>query len=728
MSEDPRLVSISSNTSLNPEEIARRTFPAARKGVDAEAVRRYLESVADDVRSLLEREAQMRRRVAEAERKAAEPPVLDEATLNRAVGAETARVLQTAHEAASEVVSRAEARAAELVSDAEARADELVREAEAHAAERLAAAEEESTAALESATEEASALTGAAEAEATALSEAAHAEAEELIEAAQDEASALSDTTRQQCRQAVREARRLRKSILSDLTARRHALFVQLEQLRSGRDTLVEVVDTVGESVDLLRERLANAEHDARLAAAEAGDRAEQVTEEEVDTLLEPEIALQLRGELLGDLEAEFEEEFEEELEDELEAAAEAELEASFEVEGAHEVEEPGGILEAAGGLAEQEYTSAEDEFDESEAEGDSGTGTQREAGSARRSVDELFARIRASRSRDSAAAAQAIAQAGEVDAAAGEAGAAEAADVVGAGGTAEAGAVEAATEAEAAEIKSDEADLESAALEVAGEPEGLETTLGTDGADAASAVSLAGTESSEGAKTSDAAALARRNEVLAPVMTRLSRALKRALQDDQNELLTAMRNASGVPVLETLLPEDEQRARYAQAAAGVLADGWLLGRSWLRAPEGADESEDGKVGDSAADAGKSLGNELAEELAGLIRHRLGESLVALGELGDGAQDAAGGAYREWKGPRVEGIAGDFATRAFAGGAVAAAGGAIVRWVVDDDGRPCPDCDDNALAGDQFAGDEWPTGQLHPPVHPGCRCLLVNSH
>jgi hypothetical protein len=117
----------------------------------------------------------------------------------------------------------------------------------------------------------------------------------------------------------------------------------------------------------------------------------------------------------------------------------------------------------------------------------------------------------------------------------------------------------------------------------------------------------------------------------------------------------------------------------------------------------------------------------LAEELAGLIRHRLAESLAALGELGDGAHDAAGGAYREWKGPRIEGIAGDFATRAFAGGAVAAAGGTTVRWVVDDDGQPCPDCDDNALAGDQFAGNEWPTGQVHPPVHPGCRCLLVAS-
>ena len=73
MPEEPLAVSISSSTSLNPDEIARRSFPTARKGIDADAVRRYLESIADDVRSLLEREAQLRRRVADAERKASEP-------------------------------------------------------------------------------------------------------------------------------------------------------------------------------------------------------------------------------------------------------------------------------------------------------------------------------------------------------------------------------------------------------------------------------------------------------------------------------------------------------------------------------------------------------------------------------------------------------------------------------------------------------------------------------
>jgi hypothetical protein len=49
----------------------------------------------------------------------------------------------------------------------------------------------------------------------------------------------------------------------------------------------------------------------------------------------------------------------------------------------------------------------------------------------------------------------------------------------------------------------------------------------------------------------------------------------------------------------------------------------------------------------------------------------------------------------------------------------------MLRWIVDDDGGPCPDCDDDALAGPTRKGDPFPTGQLHPPAHPGCRCVLV---
>jgi len=91
--------------------------------------------------------------------------------------------------------------------------------------------------------------------------------------------------------------------------------------------------------------------------------------------------------------------------------------------------------------------------------------------------------------------------------------------------------------------------------------------------------------------------------------------------------------------------------------------------------------------------------------------------------------ELVGAAFREWKGARVERLAGDQAVFAFARAALAAVpGGTTLRWVVDDDGAECPDCDDNALAGPVPAGDDFPTGHRHPPAHAGCRCLLAPAN
>ena len=46
-----------------------------------------------------------------------------------------------------------------------------------------------------------------------------------------------------------------------------------------------------------------------------------------------------------------------------------------------------------------------------------------------------------------------------------------------------------------------------------------------------------------------------------------------------------------------------------------------------------------------------------------------------------------------------------------------------LRWLPVQTGH-CPDCDDNALEP-TTKGEKFPTGQAHPPAHPGCRCFLV---
>jgi hypothetical protein len=704
--EDPVMVSITSQTGLQPDEISRRTFPAARKGVDPEAVRRYLEAIADSVREALDREQALRRRLADAERRAAEPE-LDEQTLLRAVGSETARILQTAHDASADVIAKAEARAAEILGAAEA-----------VLGERTALANDESAALLGAARSVAEALTEDAAAAASAAREGAASEAEHVTESARAEAVALLDATRSECRRIVQEARDLRASVLGDLAERRRSLRVQLEQLRTGRDSLLGVVDAVGDAVDQLRDRLANAEHEARLAAAEAGERLEAEADAEESEELQVELAIDVDLEgtrVVGVVEA-------------LEAViGEAVLEAVIEEAVVEAVEEAvlaeavlaGAVLAEAGLVGESGSPLLEPEVvdllvDEVLAGELGGTAlyddeaVSDEEGSqptSHRSVDELFARIRASRTRKSPVGDEL----GE-----GEADATDEEPNEGVLGSLSA------HEAAVAEADEDVAALAEAAAEAAADDAEGGDDLGVK-ADAEPRDESADEQETEPASpeddSADALALAQRAELLGPVTTKLSRALKRALQDDQNVLLDALRHSSGAPDLAVLLPEDQQLERISEATAVLLAEAWRVGHDWLGG--GAPVPED------ATKAGGRLALELAAEVTALLRHRLSEALSPLGEGADGSADAAGAAYREWRGSRVEGSAGDFATRAFCDGAITGGAGVTVRWVVDDDGQPCPDCDDNALAGAVAAGEEFPTGQLHPPVHPGCRCLLV---
>ncbi len=679
MPDDPVMVSINSQTGLHPDEIARRTFPSARRGVDGDAVRRFLEAVAAELQEVLDREQVLRRRLAEAERRAAEPE-LDEETLMQAVGAETARILQTAHAAAGDVVSKAEVRASEILSAAE---NVL--------AERTSVAEEEAAAILQAAQAEVRALLDAAESQAKSLRDEAVTETEALTGRARAEAIALLDATRSECRRIVRESRELRQTVLGDLAERHRGLRIQLEQLQAGRDSLVDVVDAVGAAVDHVRDRLANAEHEARLAAAEAGERAATEEDEAGEELFatEVDIAVDLEGDL------------------------EEVLEGGEGREGGKEgvrvlhLEEVALLVDEglAGELGPELYDNeALGEEPAEEVEPAGGDGAQ----SSHRSVDELFARIRASRGDAEAEAAEAASEGVLGQHSAHEAAVLESdEDIV---GEEEAGNREDVAGETAIEVVP-RAVAEPAASDAEQAAQPAQADAGPEEGDAGEEEAAAAEESA------DSKALARRAERLDPSASKLTRSLKRVLQDDQNLLLDSLRHATGTPDLDRLLPEDEQRTRLANASAKLLADAWTVGYGWLadKSPSHAEASE----------AGLRLAGQLAVDVTSLLRHRLREALSSITDIAEGGADAAGAAYREWRGARVEGTAGDFAARAFSDGAVSGGEGVLVHWVVDDTGGPCPDCDDNALAGDVAAGEEFPTGQRHPPVHPGCRCLLV---
>ena len=662
MSEDPQLVSISSSTPLSPDEVAHKSFPAARRGVDGEAVRSFLGKVAAELRAGLEREAILRECVAEAERRA-EEPVLDEATLTRAIGIETAKILWTAHDAAGKVVAKAEERAAELIA-----------EAGQVFAEQQAAAEAESAGIL-----------GAAQREAGEYLSQARAEADSMTEVARAEAVELLDATKEECRRMVAEARGLRNRALADLVARRRALRVQLEELRTGKDSLLGVVDTVAASVVELRERLSSAEDEARVAAEQAGER--------LDTELGH-----------SDL-----------------AELEAELAAAASGAGVNEF----GDDEALSAVAATAVGEAEQDAITGVGPAAAGIGEADGSRSSRRSVDELFARIRASRAAEEAAdeppAAEPVLAEPEAAVALGETGP----DVQG-------------DEEPAGEGPSGPAGLAETAAPAAGPaeqaPDNTETVVVAVEQD----ISVVVVPANDGDAISepDVESLARRDHLLGSITAKLGRSLKRALQDDQNDLLDALRQSSRKPVLDELIPADVQRERFVAAASDQLAKAYEAGAAFLvtgDAVAGPSVSAPAPSAAVAFEAGALIAAELADDLSSLLRQRIEDSLSELDGSLEGSADAAGVAYREWKGSRVEGLAGDFTTRAFATGELAvlsALGNGealLLRWAVEDDdaGGSCPDCDDNSLAGPQPPGAAFPTGHAHPPVHPGCRCLLV---
>jgi len=621
MPEERRLT-ITSSPHLAPDDVARHTFASVRRGFDPAEVRDYLESIAAGLRGLAEREQELLASLADAESRAANP-VIDDTMLTAAVGKETARVLQSAHDASAEMVANAQAEAQRMLAEATEVSDRLVREA---------------TEVSEQSQARADALLAERLAEADAASMALQERTEAQVAAALDkvrsDADELTERARSEGRQMVEEAQALRARVLEDLARRRKVLHAQIDQLRAGRERLAEAVNDVRRSVEAIAEDVFNAEDVARLAAEEAGREAaarpDEGTPEELAAVL-------------------------------LAAEADADAAAGPDAEPAShgtvpEVEAVGDDGPPDAPPPSEDAPAPTDPTGEAGGDdgagGAGGTGADEDAettGAAApvEKVDALFAKLRAAQDGDDATTAD--------------------------------GGSDTAVDADTAD---DDADTD-------GPPDARD----------ARAVS--------------------RDALVAPLVTGLARRLKRALQDEQNDLLDQLR-AKGTTWSAGLLPDEtEQLDSISTAALPLLEEAADAGASFVGA-EGPRP---------ATDALLAIGHELAESVVGPLRKRLAsdEGLEAAEE--SAVTEHVGSAFREWKGERIERLAGDHVVAAFSLGSLAAAGsaGTAVEWVAValPDEAPCPDCEDNGLNGAQAAGEEFPTGHTHPPAHPGCRCLLA---
>jgi len=203
-----------------------------------------------------------------------------------------------------------------------------------------------------------------------------------------------------------------------------------------------------------------------------------------------------------------------------------------------------------------------------------------------------------------------------------------------------------------------------------------------------------------------------RRDDALDESLAVLTRKVKRALQDDQNIMLERLRDVKAMITTE-LEDEHEQRARYAEASFDALADAAAAGVQFAN-------DETGGTGVAVSRAAIS---DCAADLAVTIALALRKRILADGS-GDGP-DRANAAYREWRGARVERLCTDAARRAFHIGVLAASSGHSIRFFAAPNDAPCDACALDAASGERPAGQNFPSGSPHPPLHAGCACTVL---
>ncbi len=592
---------------ITSEAIANVGFRTSLRGFDITQVREYLRGIADHVRALQDHNDDLQRRLREAESRA-DHPVLDQAQLASALGDETARILQSAHEAAAEIRGRAQEHVERVVQQARDDGAKLTAEAANVLEVRRAAAEAEAAEILRVATEEAIRLTSEASTSATATV----AEAEETA------------------REAVEGAKAERNEVLSDVRRRRRIANTQIEQLRAGRERLLQAYEIVRATLDQVTTELNVADDEAQRGgrrsrtAHERRHRSEPGRRPRVDP------------------------------------------------HGRHRSEY---IYTGRGGadlLRTNPEPSAPQRRQRRPSPGDGGSHADAHARSRTHAHSRTRARARArTRTRTSCVVCPRRPRANDTRSRSREVGGGTRTRTrTGAGARAAEGGAEAQADEGAPQCRG--ATRQGAARNVwraRGAPD----------------------------PSSQAGAAGRAEPRARPIALGAGHAQRR---------LGARRRSRA--------PRHVRGHRRARARRRRRAGAAATGNAARRA---------------APHLVATVANDLALELVLPLRRRLDERLHEAAAVGDDqitASDRVSSAYREAKTQRAGRLAEDWLAAAWAVGVHAATpSGTPGTWASDPDHPCCTDCDDNGLAGGVPVGTAFPTGHLHPPAHPGCRCVIV---
>lgn len=236
------------------------------------------------------------------------------------------------------------------------------------------------------------------------------------------------------------------------------------------------------------------------------------------------------------------------------------------------------------------------------------------------------------------------------------------------------------------------------------------------------------------------------RDATLEPLHGQMVRRLKRGLSDVQNIVLDRLRREGVDGGVERLLPGEEDATGLGATAAPFLdqayragADGAavLAGRD-LAGTDGPGTNTDGAGSDGAGThgggegAGRTLADDFVAAAAARVTEPLGSTLriaVRAEEPVGALNERIGSVFSELRGAAADELTAVHLTRAYELGQLDAwaAGGVRRRtWVLGREPR-CPEgrCRHNDQAGPVEVSEPFPSGDVVPPVHPGCSCTTI---
>ena len=641
--------------SIDPDRILDRTFATVRRGVDPSEVESYLRQIAGEMRAMAARIGELERSLAMAESAASVAPIdlVDPTDLTRIVGEETARVLDAARAAAADIRTRAEESVERMVRDAREEAERVRADAETTAAQR---------------TEEAESLVARRTAEAEAAATEVRNRLEIDLARAEADGIAIIDDAKRRGREMLAEAQDVRQRMLDDLSRRRQGLRDQIEQLQASRDRLLAAFDSVRATVAVATDEVKAALPDGRIAADQAALRAvEAELAETVASMTEPEGR-----------------------------SADAQPVAAATVT---EIHAPSPEPEAP--PADPPRLSVVPPPSEPEE-------------TATTTVES----VRVIRSAETAPATAAVLEPEPVVEPTPEPTSEPSPQPARA--TTLRSVTEGRTSSSVRVVRSGKAADVFARLREEGEVEKAgkrpRRAASTSDDATAEAPTTAEVEPAVGEVVDDQAFIELRDGAIASIAASLDRRIKRALSDEQNELLASVGTIKAKQSAVTLLPEPEaQIERYEDLALPALADAAAAGASLVPNRGKATHTS---VGD--------LASELASSIVIPLRERIESAMSEAAGDRDDLSRLIRATYREWKGSRVDDVV-DFAVRSACNrGMLDGLGrGTKIRWVVAEGDDPSPDCEDNALAGAVASGKPFPTGHIVPPLHPGCHCAVM---